>query len=98
MVDMELEDMQKFGVSGFIRFGVKAVDNELNREVHEAFRSFCRIECENDYTQGLKLLLERSGFLDIFGGLEARISVLEAKLDEKSKEVSKEEVEDGGTF
>lgn len=43
---------------GFIRFSIKADDTEENQRVHEAFREFCKVETDNNYTQGLRKLLE----------------------------------------
>ena len=43
---------------GFIRFNIKADDTEENQKVHEAFKEFCKLETDNNYTQGLRKLLE----------------------------------------
>ena len=43
---------------GFIGVIIKAKDTEEHQMVHDAFREFCKIETKNDYTQGLKILLQ----------------------------------------
>lgn len=52
--DIDLRDLSK----GFIRFSIKAEDTEQNQEVHQDFKEFCRIETDNNYTLGLKKLLD----------------------------------------
>jgi len=43
---------------GTVRFSIKADDTLENMQVHAAFKDFCRVETDNNYTQGLKKLLE----------------------------------------
>jgi hypothetical protein len=43
---------------GTVRFGIKAKDTLENIQIHSAFKEFCRIETDNNYTQGIKKLLE----------------------------------------
>ena len=43
---------------GIIRFSIKADDTLENLQVHSAFKDFCRVETDNNYTQGLKKLIE----------------------------------------
>ncbi len=52
--DLELREIAK----GFIIFSIKADDTEENEGVHKAFWEFCKVETNNDYTQGIKRLLE----------------------------------------
>jgi len=39
-------------------FTIRADDTKENKEVHAAFKEFCRIESDNSYTLGLRKLLE----------------------------------------
>jgi len=43
---------------GTIRFSIKADDTLENLQVHSAFKSFCQIETDNNYTLGIRKLLE----------------------------------------
>jgi len=43
---------------GTIRFSIKAEDTKENEGVHAAFKEFCKVETDNNYTQGLRKLLE----------------------------------------
>jgi hypothetical protein len=43
---------------GTVRFSIKADDTMENMQVHAAFKDFCRVENDNNYTQGLRKLLE----------------------------------------
>ena len=54
VADMELRDI----ANGTVRFSIKADDTLENLQVHSAFKEFCKIETDNNYTQGLKKLLE----------------------------------------
>jgi hypothetical protein len=39
-------------------FTIKADDTQENKNVHKAFKDFCKIETDNNYTLGLRKLLE----------------------------------------
>lgn len=52
--EMGLRDIAK----GIVRFSIKADDTPENTQVHDAFKDFCRVETDNNYTQGLRKLLE----------------------------------------
>ena len=52
--EMNLNEIAK----GFTRFSIRADDTAENRSVHEAFKEFCKIETDNNYTLGLRKLLE----------------------------------------
>lgn len=92
---------------GFIRFSVKADDTEENQKVHEAFKNFCRIETDNNYTQGLRKLLEYYQGDFKYEMLHSRIESQDATLLDlkgsiielsKSKKVPVQEDEDTGAF
>ena len=52
--NMGMSDLAK----GSVRFSIRADDTPENLAVHKAFREFCKVETNNDYTQGLRKLLE----------------------------------------
>ncbi len=52
------EDGLRSIAKGIIRFSIKADDTLENLQVHSAFKNFCRAETDNNYTQGLRKLLE----------------------------------------
>jgi hypothetical protein len=59
MVETDLNQaLRESAWEGYIGFTVKAKDNEQNNTIHEAFRTFCKLEADNNYTQGLKMLLD----------------------------------------
>lgn len=43
---------------GFVKFTIKARDTEENKLIHDAFKEFCKQEMDDNYTQGLKKLIE----------------------------------------
>lgn len=104
-IDRELEDILP-GTDGFIGLYIRARNTEQNREVHNAFREFCNIECDSHYTIGLRKLLEvyqqtlkEEGLWHAV--LEAREQIEELnkrvqELESKAKEPVKED--DDGTF
>ena len=51
---MNLRDLAE----GTIGFNIKAKDTEQNQAIHDAFREFCKIESDNNYTLGISKLLE----------------------------------------
>jgi hypothetical protein len=59
MVETDLDNgLRTMADKGFIRFSIKANDTDENQRVHEAFKEFCNVECDGNYTQGLKILLK----------------------------------------
>ena len=92
-VNEGLKDLAK----GYIRFSIKAEDTAENVKVHADFKEYCKVECDNNYTQGLKTLLEyvkadvkTMAMYELIDALSARIAVLEAKALEPVKEEKKE--------
>jgi len=55
-------DLDKMGLRdisvGYIRFNIKAEDTKTNSEIHNEFKEYCKKETLNDYTLGLKKLME----------------------------------------
>lgn len=94
MDNYELEDL---GVNGFIRFSIKADDTEPNRKTHESFKEFCKTECDDNYTLGLRKLLEYyqldwkyESLWDEIGILKGELEVLKNKIKEEKKEKDNE--------
>lgn len=50
--------MSELNIPGFIRFSIKAKDTPENESVHKAFKEFCKVEVDDNYTLGLRKLLE----------------------------------------
>ena len=49
-----LRDLWK-GKTGFT---IRADDTEANQATHEEYKTFCKMQCDNNYTQGLRVLLD----------------------------------------
>lgn len=101
MVDFNKEMRSIPADEKFIRFSIKANDTEENQKIHDAFREFCRVECDDNYTFGLRRLLENyqddakfEALWDKYMYLEAELSELKRKLEEPEKPVE----DDGGVF
>jgi len=81
---------------GYIRFSIKAYDTIENKAVHTAFKQFSKIECDDNYTQGLRKLLEYFEGDFKYAMLSERINVLETKIEELKKQP--EETDSPGAF
>jgi len=93
--DIDLRDIAK----GFIRFSIKAEDTEQNQDVHNNFKEFCRIETDNNYTLGLKKLLDTYSGDTKFEILYQEIQTLKNDIELlKVKPKEKEEVEELDMF
>lgn len=86
-------DLRPLSDNGFIRFTIKAPDTKDNEFIHGSFKQFCRDNAKDDYTFGLRLLLENLDYVhsinslwDKLEDLSVRVSALE-KPPEPSKEV-----------
>ena len=92
--------VRELPVTGFIRFSIKAEDTENNDMTHKAFKEFCRVECGNDYTLGIRTLLKAYEDDYRFESLWEKIQEVNSRIDklEPKKEVKKEEVEEEGFF
>lgn len=103
MTKIEEIDLKNLSDEGFIKFTIRAEDNEYNESIHKAFRDFCYHQTRNDYTKGLKFLLEQYDVMRQIGMLWGAIDVIEGRLDklkddgpvkvspELKKEIAKEE-------
>ena len=83
-------------------FTIRADNNEDNVRIHNEFKDYCKIECANNYTLGLKDLLEYrkndwkyEALYDMIQGLYDKVAALE-QVNSKTNE--QEEEEDGGVF
>ena len=56
--DINSLNLRDISNEGFIFLGIKAKDTEDNQKTHAAFREFCKTETDNNYTQGLRKLME----------------------------------------
>ena len=54
VTEINLRDIAR----GTVRFSIKADDTLENLHVHNAFKEYCKVETDNNYTQGLRKLLE----------------------------------------
>lgn len=61
---VDLKELKTMGAEGFIGFSVKAKDTEENVAIHEGFKNYCLHNARSDYTQGLRLLLEKAVMLE----------------------------------
>jgi DNA-binding MarR family transcriptional regulator len=84
------DTLKSISEEGYIRFSIKADDTEENVKVHNAFKQFAKVECDNNYTQALRKLMEYYEGDFKYEMLWNKISEIESRLDEK-KEVKKEE-------
>ena len=97
MEEIKLRDLTD---NGFIRFSIKAKDTVENEEVHSQFRTFCKVECDDDYTLGLRTLMNYYSDRGMFEAMWDNLKELEARIVElevKDKPVEKKEVK-LGTF
>jgi hypothetical protein len=94
MSEMDEEIRQIPADKKVIRFSIKADDTEANQAVHDAFKDFATIECDNNYTQALKVLLQAYEDDWRFEQLNERLSEVERKLFEPKTEEQVEKKEE----
>ena len=59
MVETDInKTLHKWDKEFWIVTTIKCKRNDQNEEVIDSFKKFCELETDNDYTQGLKRLLE----------------------------------------
>ncbi len=88
-----------------IGFTVKADDNACNKGIHDSFKEYSRVECDNNYTWALDALLrykqEDYKFDMLFKELQTQaltLNDLKASIEELSKKATVQEDEDTGAF
>jgi len=97
-------DMVKWDRDYWVVCTIKAKRNDHNEGVIRQFKLFCKNETDNDYTQGLKRLLEHYSTDWKYESLYNEISELKTDIAEikisKDQEVQtrKDKKENGGTF
>ena len=87
--------LRKLNVDGMIRFSIKANNSEENENIHTAFKAFCKAECDDNYTLGLKRLLENYEtdykYEMLFNEImEVKADLAELAMSEKPKEQKSE--------
>ena len=87
----DISKLQEFGVKGFTRFSIKAEDSEDVRAVHEAFKQLAKVECGDDYTLALKVLLTYYEDRGAFEALWEKLKDVEARLITLEQQESKED-------
>jgi len=93
-VDTDFEKgIREISPAGFTRFSIKATDTPQNQAIHDGFKEFCKIESNDDYTQGLKRLLEHYQTFNMFEMMMERIVALEAEVDQLKNKPKEEESE-----
>ncbi len=85
----------------FIGFNIKALETPENIAVHTAFREYCKTETDNNYTLGIRKLLEEHEqdwkYALLAQGLaELQAEMAEAKANKKDNKV--EDKKDKGAF
>jgi len=100
--DYNTENSLREIAQGYIRFSIKTEDTEENNVVHNAFKEFCRVETNNDYTMGIRKLLEyyQGDFkyeilYNSIQGIQVELDELKESLKKPTKE---ENEEDGNAF
>lgn len=92
MEDKKIDDaLRDLCVDGSIKFTIKANNTLENAHVHEEFKSFCKAETNNDYTQGIRKLLDYYVEDYKFSILAAKIEELEVKLNKLLTPVEKKQ-------
>lgn len=85
MVDINLRDL----ADGSIKFSIKARDTDENVAVHAAFKEFCKVECDDNYTAGLRKLLEYYQDDAKYESLWQNIAFLKQEIDELKIQTTK---------
>jgi hypothetical protein len=90
------EELRKLPVEGYIWLNIRSTNTSTNVETHKAFKSFAKIETDDNYTQAIKKLLEywdlfhnQSQIPELLGKihlLEERVEQLEQKVESQRKE------------
>lgn len=88
----------------FVWFTIRADKTQDNENIQDGFKEYCKVECANDYTLGLKTLLEYKqgdwkyeSLYMMYQQAMDKIIALEDKISTK-KTVEQEEEEDGEVF
>jgi hypothetical protein len=83
----------------YVWFTIRAERNPENENIHAAFKAFCKEETKNDYTLGLKRLLEMAGTDFKYELLYGEILKLNKEIQELKNSSKKDTGDkDDGTF
>lgn len=84
MSDLETKDidLRHLSNTGKVWITIRDYDTPDVVAVHDAFKEFCKLESNNNYTQGLRLLLKYYEDDFKFSFLADKISELEFRIDE----------------
>jgi hypothetical protein len=80
MNDEARNEMRK-SWTGYVGLTIKARDTEENQAVLDMFREYCQVETQDNYTQGLRRLLENTKQSYLIEELYARVAHLEAEME-----------------
>lgn len=85
---------------GKVWFTVRANNTPENVAIHAAFKNYSKIECDNNYTLGLRTLMEYKQADYKYEMLYAEIAQLKQKFQELSAKIEpkKKEMKEEGTF
>jgi len=84
--------------NGKIWFTIRANNTPENIVIHNAFKEYSKIECDNNYTLGLRTLLEFKQADYKYESLYAQIQELKAKVKELEPKKAEKKDETEGTF
>lgn len=98
MDDKLARNLAELGVEGSIGFSIKAKNNEVNIAIHEAFKEFCKYETDNNYTLGIKLLLDNWEQSNKLLYIIERIAQLEQEISQLKQKPKQKEIEENEAF
>lgn len=76
-----IEEINLRGLApGTISLFIRAKDTIDNAGVHAAFRAYCESEAKNDYTHGMRLLLQNLDYVHSMNALWSRFDEIDERL------------------
>ena len=91
MIETDVDKM-KMDEPEYAFLFIKSEPTPENKHIYDTFRNFCKLETKNDYTLGLKRLLEHKQLdwkeammYDLIRNLEERLARLEAQPVKENK-------------
>ena len=79
MVENDDINLRSLG-PGTISLFIRAKDTIDNEGVHNAFRAYCESEAKNDYTHGMRLLLQNLDYVHSMNALWSRFDEISERL------------------
>jgi hypothetical protein len=92
------QSIREMPIPGYIRFSIKSNDTVENQNIHTAFKEYCKTECDNNYTLGLKFLLENYESDFKYTSLYDHIVNLTKRVNELESQCKKAEKTEQGAF